>query len=64
MYFWCILFPPLAILMAGKPFQFIISIPLTICMWVPGMIYAFMVVSEYKADERNRQIVNAVSRRR
>lgn len=61
MYFFAVVLPPLAILMAGKPFQFLISIPLTIFFWIPGIIYAIMIVNEYKADQRNQQLVNAMS---
>ena len=29
--------------------------------WLPGMIHAIMVVNEYKADQRNRLLVEAMS---
>lgn len=61
MYFLAVIFPPLAVLLAGKPFQFLLNIPLTLLAWIPGMIHAIMVVNEYKADQRNQQLVNAVT---
>ena len=63
MYFWAIVFPPLAVLLAGKPFQAFINIFLTCCVWVPGVIHAIMVVNEYKADRRNEALAHAVGRR-
>lgn len=61
MYFLAVVIPPLAVLLAGKPFQFLLNVILTLFFWVPGMIHAIMVVSEYKADQRNRELVKAVS---
>ena len=61
MYFLAVVIPPLAVLLAGKPFQFLLNIILTLFFWVPGMIHAIMVVNEYKADQRNRELVKAVS---
>lgn len=61
MYFLAVVIPPLAVLLAGKPFQFILNIILTLLFWLPGMIHAIMVVNEYKADQRNRLLVEAMS---
>jgi uncharacterized membrane protein YqaE (UPF0057 family) len=52
MYLLAILLPPLAVLLCGKPFQALISIPLTLLFWVPGIIHALLVVGEQKADSR------------
>ncbi|WP_337970285.1 YqaE/Pmp3 family membrane protein [Virgibacillus salexigens] len=52
MRFWAILCPPIAVLMARKPFQSIIALLLWLCFWVPGSIYAWGVVSDYKDDKR------------
>ncbi|WP_200411376.1 YqaE/Pmp3 family membrane protein [Virgibacillus salexigens] len=52
MRFWAILCPPIAVLMARKPFQSIIALLLWLCLWVPGSIYAWGVVSDYKDDKR------------
>lgn len=61
MYFLAVIFPPLAVLLAGKPFQFLLNILLTLCAWIPGMIHAILIVNEYKADQRNQELVNAVT---
>lgn len=58
MYLLAIILPPLAVMMAGKPFQAIINLVLTCLFWVPGMIHALMVVSEFKANKRLTILVN------
>ncbi|GAB6987997.1 YqaE/Pmp3 family membrane protein [Paenibacillus pini] len=52
--------PPLAILSCGKPGQFIISIILTFCFYIPGVIHAMLVVNSYKADKRNDKLIRAI----
>ena len=42
-----ILLPPLAVLLCGKPFQAILSIPLTLLGWAPGVIHALFVVNNH-----------------
>ena len=63
-YLFAFVFPPLAVLLCGKPIQFILSIPLTVCFWVPGVIHAMCVVSSHLADQRNAKLIRAVSRKR
>ncbi|GGJ62048.1 YqaE/Pmp3 family membrane protein [Virgibacillus salexigens] len=60
MRFWAILCPPIAIFMAGKPFQAVIAIFCWISMigWIPTSIYAWGVVSDYKDDKRMEKQVN------
>ena len=48
----CVLFPPLAVLFCGKPFQAIINFFLTLLLWIPGVIHAWGVVSDSKDDKR------------
>ena len=59
-YLLALLLPPLAVLSCGKPIQTIISIPLTILFWVPGVVHALFVVSSYQADQRNRELISAI----
>ena len=54
-YFFAIICPPIAILLCGKPFQFLLNIPLTLCFYFPGMLHAVLVVSEHLADRRARR---------
>lgn len=51
-YLLAILVPPIAVLFCGKPFQAILSVLLTICFWVPGIIHALLVVSSHLQDKR------------
>ena len=60
LYLVAVLLPPLAILIAGKPFQALVSIPLTLLLWVPGVIHAIFVVHNYYADKRTDRLVKAM----
>ncbi|PJN89075.1 YqaE/Pmp3 family membrane protein [Bacillus sp. mrc49] len=52
LYIIAILFPPLAVLMAGKPISALINLILTLFFYIPGLIHAFFVVHDKKADNR------------
>jgi uncharacterized membrane protein YqaE (UPF0057 family) len=62
-YLVAILLPPLAVFLAGRPIQALINIPLTLLVWVPGVIHALFVVNIYYADKRTRRIIKAIERR-
>jgi uncharacterized membrane protein YqaE (UPF0057 family) len=51
-YFFCVAFPPIAVLMTGRILSFILSLFLTLFGWVPGVIHACLVVSDYQATHR------------
>jgi uncharacterized membrane protein YqaE (UPF0057 family) len=55
MYLLAIFLPPVAVLLAGKPFQAIINFFLTLLFWIPGAIHAILVVNEKKADKRSER---------
>lgn len=59
MYLLAILFPPLAVLLCGKPFQAMINFFLTLIVWIPGVIHAILVVSDKKADKRLEKQIRA-----
>ncbi|MEN1936031.1 YqaE/Pmp3 family membrane protein [Paenibacillus sp. 102] len=59
MYLLAILFPPLAVLLCGKPFQAVINFFLTLIVWVPGVIHAILVVNDKKADKRLKKQIRA-----
>ncbi len=63
-YFLCFLLPPLAVFSTGRMGAFILNIILTLCGWVPGIIHAILVTSDYYEDKRNRRIVRAIRRNR
>jgi uncharacterized membrane protein YqaE (UPF0057 family) len=62
LYLVAIILPPLAVFLAGKPFQALINIPLTIFFWIPGMIHAFFVVHNHYADVRTERIIKATEK--
>lgn len=59
-YFLAIVLPPIAVLLCGKPLQFLLNILLTLLGWVPGVIHAVLVVNTYHEDRRAYRIVRAV----
>ncbi len=64
MYLIAILIPPLAVLLCGKPVQFLLNLLLCLFGWVPGMIHAILVVADQKAQERNQALIDAINRQR
>ena len=59
-YFLAIILPPLAVLLCGKPIQFILNILLTLLGWIPRVIHAILVVNSHLADKRVEKIAKAV----
>jgi uncharacterized membrane protein YqaE (UPF0057 family) len=64
LYLLAVVLPPLAVLLCGKPFQALLSIPLCLMGWAPGVIHALFVVSNHYADQRSQRLVRAVERNR
>ncbi|MCM3208479.1 YqaE/Pmp3 family membrane protein [Paenibacillus illinoisensis] len=52
--------PPVAVLLCGKPFQAVIALLLMLAGYAPGVIYAFFVVNNYKADQRNKKLIKEI----
>lgn len=52
LYLLAIIFPPLAVLLAGRPIQALLNLGLTLLIWIPGVIHAILVINEKKADKR------------
>src|SRR5437879_12299091 len=51
-YFFCVVLPPLAVLMTGRIASFFLSIILTLLGWIPGVIHACLAVNDYHAEQR------------
>jgi uncharacterized membrane protein YqaE (UPF0057 family) len=51
-YFFCVVFPPLAVLLTGRIASFFLSLILTLLGWIPGVIHACLVVNDYHAEHR------------
>ena len=52
LYLLAIVAPPVAVLLTGRPIQALLSVGLTLAFWIPGVIHAFAVVNEHKANRR------------
>jgi uncharacterized membrane protein YqaE (UPF0057 family) len=52
LFFLCVLLPPVAVLLTGRMGSFFLSLILTLLGWLPGVIHAFFVVSDYKQEKR------------
>ncbi|MBC7400307.1 MAG: YqaE/Pmp3 family membrane protein [Mucilaginibacter sp.] len=63
-YFLCLLLPPLAVFTTGRMGAFVLSIILTICFWIPGVIHTILVTNDYYAAKRHRQLVSVMKRNR
>lgn len=59
LYLVAVILPPLAVLLAGKPFQALLSIPLTLLLYVPGIVHALFVVHNHYADQRTDRLIRA-----
>lgn len=57
LYLIAILLPPLGVLLAGKPFQALINLFLTLLFYVPGLIHALLVVHNHYADRRAARVM-------
>jgi len=57
-YLLCLI-PPLAVWICGKPIQAHLNLVLTLCLYIPGVIHASLVVSSYNADQRTQKVVDA-----
>jgi uncharacterized membrane protein YqaE (UPF0057 family) len=63
-YFLCFILPPAAVLTTGRIGSFILSIILTICGWIPGVIYAILVTNDFYESRRNRRVIRAIRHNR
>jgi uncharacterized membrane protein YqaE (UPF0057 family) len=56
-----VLLPPLALLLAGKPFQALLCLFLqaTVIGWFPAALWALFVVNQHYADRRGRRLLAA-----
>ncbi len=60
LYLLAIFLPPVAVLIAGKPFQALINLLLWALGIIPGIIHALFVVHNHYADKRTNRIVDAM----
>jgi uncharacterized membrane protein YqaE (UPF0057 family) len=61
LYLLAIVLPPVAVLVAGKPFQALLNLLLTLLFYFPGLIHALFVVHNHYADKRTDRLIAATS---
>jgi len=59
-YFLAIILPPVAVLLCGKPVQFLLNILLCLLGWIPGVIHAVLVVHDHMDNIRNKRLIHAI----
>jgi uncharacterized membrane protein YqaE (UPF0057 family) len=59
--FFCIFFPPLAVLSCGKPISAIGNCLLCLMGVFPGIIHAWSIVSDFQARQFNNRSVQAIN---
>ena len=66
-YLVALIFSPLALLLAGKPFQAIFNFLFWIlgfvtygAMWLVALAHAILSIHSARADKRNRQLIAAI----
>jgi uncharacterized membrane protein YqaE (UPF0057 family) len=64
LYVLAFLFPPIAVLMCGRPLAFLVNLILCLCFWVPGVIHAFYIVNQHLQEKQTQQIVEAIEKNR
>ena len=60
LYILAIVMPPLAVLLTGRPLTAGLNCLLTLCFWIPGIIHAFLVVNEHKANQRSDRMADKI----
>jgi uncharacterized membrane protein YqaE (UPF0057 family) len=59
LYLVAVLLPPLAVLLTGRWLQALLSIPLTLFFYIPGILHALFVVHNHYADQRADRLIRA-----
>jgi uncharacterized membrane protein YqaE (UPF0057 family) len=61
-YLLAIFLPPIGLLLAGKPFQALLCIPVWI-LWPLASLWAVLVVMQTDAERRHRELLKAQQQR-
>jgi uncharacterized membrane protein YqaE (UPF0057 family) len=57
--FLCFVFPPLAVLMMGRPFSTFLNMVLLCLFWIPAVKHALTIYADYKHEHGIRRITKA-----
>ena len=65
LYLVAVILPPLAVLLAGKPFQAILNLVLVfVTVYVGALIHALFVVHNHYADKRQERMIRELNQNR
>lgn len=59
--FLCYVFPPLAVLLMGRPFSAIGNMFACLFFWVPGVKHALVCYADYKVDTSVKKVTKAIN---
>ena len=60
LYLLAVVLPPVAVLIARKPLQALLNTGLCFLLFIPGVIHAWMIVSNHYRDRRTSRLVEAI----
>lgn len=60
LFFLAVVLPPVAVLLTGRLGSFFLSLILTLLGWIPGIIHAFFVVTDYKNEKRMEDLKRTI----
>lgn len=55
-FFFCVICPPIAVVLTNRLGSFLLSLLLTLLGWLPGVIHAFIVVTDYENEKRTARL--------
>jgi uncharacterized membrane protein YqaE (UPF0057 family) len=59
-YLLAVFLPPAAVALCRRPWQIPLSVLLTLCFWLPGVIHALLLAHAMAASERADRLADAV----
>jgi uncharacterized membrane protein YqaE (UPF0057 family) len=62
LYLLAVILPPVAVLLKGKPIQALLNLFLTLLVWVPGVIHAWIVINGANQDKRMREQAKIIAK--
>jgi uncharacterized membrane protein YqaE (UPF0057 family) len=60
LFFLAVILPPVAVLLTGRVGSFFLNLILTLLGWLPGVIHAFFVVTDYKNEKRMEDLKRTI----
>jgi uncharacterized membrane protein YqaE (UPF0057 family) len=56
LYFLAVIFPPVAVLLCGRPIAALLNVLLCFCFLIPGIIHACAIVGDSAANGRAKRL--------